>query len=106
MHQLVRLVDTKKLRELRALLAARSATSFLPHGKIVPGEEPDFRIITETGIVGVELTELMPLPRSVSFSSPVAEQRLHENAVQLAERQYYAEQGAMPVKVTAYFWTI
>jgi hypothetical protein len=100
------MLDTKKDRELRALLAARQVISFLPDGEIVPDEEPDFRIITETGIVGVEVSELMPLPRSDSFSSPVAEQRLHESAIQLAERGYYAEQGAMPVKVSAFFWKI
>jgi hypothetical protein len=96
----------KKEMELRALLGARRASSLLPNGRIVQGEEPDFQIITETGVVGVELSELMPLPRNSSFSSPVAEERLHEGIIQVAERGYYDSPGAVPVKVSAYFWNI
>ena len=98
--------DTKKERELRALLAARQASAFLPNGEGVAGEEPDFRIITENGIIGVEVTELMPPPRSATFSSPVAEQAIHENTIRAAERQYYADENATPVTVTVNFWTV
>src|ERR1700687_853431 len=95
-----------KKMELRALLDARRASPLLPNGRIISGEEPDFRIVTETGIVGVEVSELMPLPRSSSFSSPVAEERLHEGIIQVAERRYNSTPGAVPVEVSAYFWDI
>ena len=96
----------KKDRELRALLAARDTRSFLPDGEIAPREEPDFLITTRAGTLGIEVSELMPLPRNSSFSSPIAEQRLHENVIQLAEREYYAKHGAIPVTVRAYFWNV
>jgi hypothetical protein len=98
--------DMKKDTELRVLLAAQRTCSLLPRGEIVLGEEPDFRILTESGIVGIELSEIMPLPRSMSFSSPVAEERLHEGIIQLAERRYYGEPDAKPITVSAFFWDI
>jgi hypothetical protein len=98
--------DAKKGMELRALLAAQSANSLLPNGQIVPSEEPDFRIVTESGVVGVELSEIMPLPRSNSFSSPVAEEHLREEIIRTAEHEYYSTPGAVPVKLSAFFWNI
>jgi hypothetical protein len=99
-------LDAKKERELRALLAARRGCPNLPDGEVVPDEEPDFTIITADGKVGIELRELLPQPRNLWLKSPLAEQRLHEDVVRGAERQYYANPNAFPVKVTAYFWAI
>ena len=99
-------MTVKKDRELRALVAAQQTRPFLPDGEIGQREEPDFRIDTTVGILGIEVSELMPAPRNDSFSSPVAEQRLHENVMRLAEREYYSHQDAVPVKVSVYFWDV
>jgi hypothetical protein len=57
-------------------------------------------------IVGIELSEILPLPRNASFNSPLAEASLQEDSVRLAEQAYYAAQDAMPVQVTVYPWDV
>ena len=69
-------------------------------------EKPDLRVTTKEGLVGIELSEVMPLPRNASFNSSLAEAIHHEDSVSLAERMYYAAQDAVPVKVTTYPWDI
>src|ERR1700739_3682475 len=98
--------DQKKECELRVLAAARSASSFFPSGEIVNGETPDFRIKGETATVGIELTELLPLPRNDSFNSTLAEESLRRDVVRLAEEDYYRTPGVTAVKVTVYFWDV
>jgi hypothetical protein len=100
------MTDRKKECELRVLAAARSASSFFPSGEMIVGETPNFRIKGERGTVGIELTELLPLPRNDSFNSPLAEESLHGEVVRLAEEDYYRTPEAPPVKVTAYFWDV
>jgi hypothetical protein len=100
-------LDIKKQIEARALDAACRAGLSVPNGEVIPGEEPDFRIENGAGLsLGIEVTELLPPPRNASFSSPVAEQRLHRDLIELAEEQYYRSTGAVAVKVTRYFWDI
>jgi hypothetical protein len=77
----------------------------MPSGEVIPSEEPDFRIETETGTVGIELTEVLPPPRNESFSSPVAEEDLHKSVVEIAELDY-GTAGGLAVKVRTYFWNI
>lgn len=96
----------KKEIEKRALDAARHISSVIPGGEAQDFEEPDFKIQTASGLLGVEVTELLPPASSDSFSSPVAEQRRHEDVVQLAEKEYYRTPGAIPVRVHVYFWSV
>lgn len=91
--------------ETRALSAALLAGFPMPNGEVVPSEEPDFRIETETGTLGIELTEVLPPPRNESFSSPVAEEDLHKSVIEIAEKDYRMA-GGLPVKVSAFFWDI
>jgi hypothetical protein len=63
-------------------------------------------VVTKDGIVGIEVSELLPLPRNESLHSTLAEADRHESSVRLAERIYYAHHDAIPVKVTAYPWGI
>lgn len=91
--------------EIRALLAARRAGFSIPSGEVIPGEEPDFRIETETGTLGIELAEVLPPPRNDSFSSPVAEEDLHQSVIEIAEKNYCIA-GGQPVKVSAFFWEV
>lgn len=99
-------IDVKKETELLVLAAARSACSIFPSGEVTVGESPDFRIAGETGIVGVELSRVLPPPRNSSFNSPLAEESLHQDVTRLAEEYYYRTPGATPVKVTVYFWDV
>jgi hypothetical protein len=101
-----KMTDRKKQCELRVLAAARGASIFFPDGEIIVAEVPDFQIKNEAGTVGIELTELLSLPRNDSFNSPLAEESLHEDVVRLAEEDYYRTPGATPVKVTVYFWDV
>jgi hypothetical protein len=99
--------DNKKKTEAHVLEAARVAGFIVPSGEVIPGEEPDYRIKNETGtILGIELTEVMPPPRDKSFSSPVAEMKLHESVIEIAEQEYYQTVDAVPVQVSVYFWRI
>lgn len=99
-------LDEKKKRELRAFDAACQFGLPIVAREIIPGEKPDLRVVTETGIVGIELSEILPLPRSASFNSPLAEVGLQENSVRMAEQLYYAAQDALPVAVSVYPWTV
>ena len=78
-------IHERKHVEAHILTAARHAGMPLPSGEVIPGEESDFRIENETGILGVELCELMPPPKNQSFTSPIAEESLHKNAARIAE---------------------
>lgn len=102
----IRSQQEKKKQEERALIAAQNAGLVLPSGRIIHLEEPDFRIESEEGILGIELTELLPLPRNDSFSSPMAEQDQHRKTVSIAEAEYYRLCGSFPVQVTVYFWNV
>lgn len=99
--------DTKKELERRALTAAMNAGGQLfPTGEILEGEAPDFRIKSTSGTVGIEVTELLPLPRNNSFNSTLAEESLHQEVVRLAEEDYFRPPDAIPVKATVYFWDV
>jgi hypothetical protein len=100
------MTNTRKEVERRALEAPRSASAIIPCGEVQDFERPDFKILTESGLLGIEVTELLPPAGSDSFSSPLAEKDFHERAVRLAEQEYNRTPGAIPVKVTVYFWNI
>jgi hypothetical protein len=95
---------TKKAMEKRALVAAGQVSALIPTGEIQDSERPDFKIGTATGLVGIEVTELMPAPTSDFFSSPLAEKSWHQKLMKAAEREYSGLPGAVPVGVSAYFW--
>ena len=100
-------LSDKKERELRAFDAACGAGLPIVAERIdADGEKPDLRVTTKEGLVGIELSEVMPLPRNPSFNSSLAEAIHHEDSVSLAERMYYAAPDAVPVKVTTYPWDI
>jgi hypothetical protein len=97
----------KKQREFRAFTAACDAgLPIVAENVDGNGEQPDLRVTTQNGVVGIELSEVIPLPRSASFNSSLAEAIHHEGSVSLAERIYNAAQDALPVTVTTYPWDI
>lgn len=50
--------NTKKQLETQYMEEARRASSIFPPGELVPQEKPDFLLRTESGIIGIEVTEL------------------------------------------------
>jgi hypothetical protein len=94
---------SKKQSARRALEEARRACSIIPDGQIHDFENPDFKIETASGPVGVELTEVLPPADNDTFSSPVVKNGFLAKAVHLAEQEYNRAPGAIPVKVRVYF---
>jgi hypothetical protein len=92
----------KKIIETRALTAARTAGIPIPTGE-VPGERPDFRFQTETGALGIEVSELVRPASSNGGIVPAAEATYHEQIVQMAQEQYYGAADANPAKVVLSF---
>ncbi len=89
--------DTRKKEiERRYLEAARRANAIIPDGEIECFERPDFKIKTTTGLLGIEVTELL---RSGGVKRPLAIEGDFEKVVRLAKEEYYREPGATPVGV-------
>lgn len=98
--------STKKEIERRALNVARSVSTLIPDGKTEDFEKPDFKVHTSTGLVGIEVTELMPAARSDGFSSPLDEKSFHQKVMQLAETEYRRMHREVPISVSAGFCRI
>lgn len=96
----------KKKEEPRAFTAACEAGLPIVVERVDPREEPDLEVTTPTGIVGIELREILPLPRNESFNSPLAEASLLQDSVSLAEEIYRTRQDAVPVQVVVYPWNV
>lgn len=99
-------LSEKKKAELRAFAVACDAGLPIVVERIDPREEPDLEVMTPSGLVGIELTEIMPLPRDQSFNSPLAEASLLEDSVCLAEEIYRSDRDAVPVRVLVYPWKV
>jgi len=96
----------KMKRELRAFADACQAGLPITPIDVVAGDKPDLRVLTPQGLIGIELSEVTPLPRNPTFNSSVAETANHEASVRLAEKIYYKKKNAMRVKVTTYPWDV
>jgi hypothetical protein len=92
--------EEKKIIETRALTAARNAGVPIPTGEI-PGEEPDFSF--NAGTLGVEVSELLRPASSNGGIMPVAEESYHQEILQIAQTEYYADPNAKPAKIILYF---
>src|ERR1700687_3679394 len=96
--------NRKKNIERWFLDAARERSTLFPDGEIENAEEPDFKIHTATGPLGIEVTELLrigegPFP-------PVEEEKFHREVIEIAKSDYYHTPGAVPVRVLVYFWNV
>ena len=92
----------KKEIERWFLDAARERSTLFPDGEIENAEEPDFRILTATGLLGIEVTELLRIGEGPF--SPVEEEKFHREVVEIAKADYYRTPGAIAVSVLVYFW--
>ena len=105
MHSVEALTEKKK-RELRAFAAACEAGLPILARNVIARDKPDLHVTTATGVVGIEVSEVLPLPRNASFNSSLAEASLQEDSVRLAEQTYYATPDAIPVQVTVCPWDV
>jgi hypothetical protein len=85
----------KKDSEKRIMQDARSKCSLFPDGEIIASDRPDLRIKTDTGWLGVEVTQL--------FRLPMKAEAFHREACILAESMYHASADARPVFVSVTF---
>jgi hypothetical protein len=92
----------KKRIELYVLTTARNAGVPIPPEEI-PGEEPDFRFSGDTGVLGVELSELVRPASSNHGILPVEEENYHNELVRMAQEEYFSVPDAKPVHVSIYF---
>ncbi len=99
-------ITEKMDRELRAFAAACDAGLPITPLDVAAADKPDLRVLTAGGPIGIELSEVLPLPRNPTFNSSVAEAASHEASVRLAEQIYYKNKNAMQVEVTTYPWDV
>jgi hypothetical protein len=91
----------KKQTEQRVLVAAREAGAPIPTGESA-GEEPDFRFLTQNGVLGIEVSEVLR-PASTNFGiSPVEAESFHQTILLKAQEKYQAT-NAVPTRVSVYF---
>ncbi len=64
---------------------------------------PDFRFHAETGVLGVEVTELLRPASSNDGIVPVEEESFHQQIVRTAQKEYYRAMDAKPARVVVYF---
>jgi hypothetical protein len=98
------IASARKEVEARVVEAATAAGFPLPPGQLIPGEEPDFKVVGEFGRIGLEVTHVVPLPRNDSFNSALAENAHYQRVVTDAEAIYKQKPNAPAVKVTVGFW--
>jgi hypothetical protein len=95
-------VSEKKRIERWFLEAARRVSSLIPDGKIEDFEKPDFTIMTPTGSLGIEVSEVLRAGRGPL--SPVEEENIHEKIIRRAKQEYISSPDSVPVRVYVSFW--
>lgn len=90
----------KKGIEQRALAAARRAGAPIPTGEVF-GEQPDFRFRTPTGMLGIEVSEVLR-PASTNEGILPAEAEAFHQSIMLKAQEMYLETND-PMRVSVYF---
>jgi hypothetical protein len=93
--------EEKKERERRVLDAARKAGAPIPVGEIA-GEEPDFSFQTPTGVLGIEISELLR-PASSNHGILPAEAEAFHQGIMLAAQKTFQKTNTAPTRVNVYF---
>jgi hypothetical protein len=94
--------EEQKRIEVWFLTTARNTGVPIPPGEI-PREEPDFSFHTETGALGIELSEVLRPASSNYGIVPVQEESFHREIIETAQRNYYSVPNVRPVHVNTYF---
>jgi hypothetical protein len=90
----------KKDIEQRALAAARKAGAPIPTGELA-SEEPDFRFNTPTGLLGVEVSEVLRPASTNEGILPAEAETFHQSILLKAQEEYQETSG--PTRVSVYF---
>ena len=91
----------KKELEAKYLEMARSATSLIPAGDVEPGEKPDLRIRTASGLLGIEITKLhQTAPQD--GEAPMEKRGRRHKVLTFAE-ELHKERGGADVTVEVFF---
>jgi hypothetical protein len=93
--------EQKKEIEQYVLSAARKAGAPIPIGEIA-GEEPDFRFQTSSGILGIELCEVLRPASTNDGILPVEAESFHRSIMQRAQERYQ-QTSSEPTRVNVYF---
>jgi hypothetical protein len=93
---------TKKEVELKHLEMARAASSIIPPGEVQWGENPDLRIQTPSGVLGVEVTKLFQAALPGEARTPMHERGLRHDVIAEAKLRY-EKKGGPPVTVEVFF---
>jgi hypothetical protein len=91
---------SKKEIEKWFLKAALDGNVILSDVEIVDFEQPDFRLRTTSGEIGIEVTELLRI--GTGTRPPVHQDSIHAKVMTRAE-EGYSIAGALPVRVIVYF---
>jgi hypothetical protein len=93
--------EKKKEIERRVLGAARMAGAPIPNGELT-GEEPDFSFHTPSGVLGIEISEVMR-PASSNHGILPAEAEAFHQSIMLAAQKTFQKSNAAPTRVNVYF---
>jgi len=92
--------DKKEIERI-VLEAARNAGVPIPHGE-EEGEEPDFRFQSETGSLGVEVSELLRPASTNHGILPLEQENFHRRVLEAA-RDECDRRSLPPLRVQVYF---
>lgn len=92
----------KKRVETFMLSAARESGLPIPTGEIA-SESPDFWFQTDTGLLGIEMCEVLRPASSNNGIMPIEQETLHREIMTAAQLAYYRNSEVRPVKVQVYF---
>jgi hypothetical protein len=94
--------EEKKRIEKYMLSAGRAAGVPIPVGEI-SGEQPDFTVQNDRGVLGIEVSEVLRPASSNDGIMPVEEASFQREIMAMAQRDYYKAADSKGVHVNVYF---
>ena len=92
----------KKAIERAYLIKAQCVGSLIPPGIFEEGEAPDFRLKIDSGLIGIELAEVMRGAVDSKFP-PVEVEKFHNEVMGQAKATYFRDSNLVPAAVNLYF---
>jgi hypothetical protein len=93
--------EEKKEIERRVLDAARKAGAPIPYSELA-GEGPDFKFHTSSGVLGIEISEVLRPASSNDGILPAEAEAFHQS-IMFAAQETYQKTDAAPAQVSVYF---
>jgi hypothetical protein len=95
--------EEKEAAELAFLTAAQDTCTLIPLGIAKKREAPDFKLVTESGSIGIEVAELLRPAELPKQSPPIEAENFHRQVVEKAQDLYYERNNAVPAAVHVFF---